>query len=120
MAAALHNLGCLLHDTNRLVEAEPLMRRALAINEASYGPDHPDVAAALHKLGRLLHDTNRLVEAEPLMRRAVEILLRFTRASGHHHPSIQAAGDKYVALLTQMGRSKKEALAELDALAGSN
>jgi hypothetical protein len=34
----------LLHDTNRLTEAEPLMRRALAIDEASYGPDHPEVA----------------------------------------------------------------------------
>ena len=28
-------------DTNRLGEAEPLYRRALAIDEASYGPDHP-------------------------------------------------------------------------------
>ena len=25
-------------------EAEPLMRRALSIDEAAYGPDHPDVA----------------------------------------------------------------------------
>ena len=34
----------LLQATNRLGEAEPLMRRALAIDEASYGPDHPNVA----------------------------------------------------------------------------
>ncbi len=27
--------------TNRLADAEPLMRRALAIDEKSYGPDHP-------------------------------------------------------------------------------
>jgi hypothetical protein len=32
--------------TNRNVEAEPLMRRALVIDEKSYGPNHPHVAAA--------------------------------------------------------------------------
>jgi len=31
----------LLQDTNRLEEAEPLMRRAVAILERSLGPDHP-------------------------------------------------------------------------------
>ena len=34
-AAALNNLALLLEDTNRLAEAEPLMRRALAITEKS-------------------------------------------------------------------------------------
>src|SRR5689334_5517366 len=38
---ALNNLAQLLQDTNRLSEAEPLMRRALAIAEKSYGPAHP-------------------------------------------------------------------------------
>ena len=32
----------LLQDTNRLEEAEPMMRRALEIYEKSLGPDHPD------------------------------------------------------------------------------
>ncbi|HTV32201.1 MAG TPA: tetratricopeptide repeat protein [Methylocella sp.] len=31
-------------DTNRLAEAEPLYRRVLAIVEASFGPNHPNVA----------------------------------------------------------------------------
>ena len=38
--------------TNRLGEAEPLFRRALAIDEASYGPDHPEVATSLNNLAR--------------------------------------------------------------------
>jgi hypothetical protein len=33
----------LLRATNRLAEAEPLLRRALAIAEQSYGPEHPNV-----------------------------------------------------------------------------
>ncbi len=54
-------------------EAEPLFRRALAIDEASYGPDHPVVAIRLNNLAGLLHDFNRLVEAEPLFHRALAI-----------------------------------------------
>ena len=73
MAIRLNNLAQLLKATNRLAEAEPLMRRALAIDEQSYGPDHPDVATDLNNLAQLLQDTNRLAEAEPLMRRALAI-----------------------------------------------
>jgi tetratricopeptide (TPR) repeat protein len=54
-------------------QAEPLMRRALANDEASLGPDHPDVAIDLNNLAHLLSDTNRIAEAEPLMRRALAI-----------------------------------------------
>ena len=49
------------------------MRRALEIDEKSFGPDHPNVAIELNNLARLLHDTNRLDEAEPLMHDALEI-----------------------------------------------
>ena len=63
----------LLRDTNRLSEAEPLIRRALAIDESSYGMEHPAVARDLNNLAQLLVDTNRLAEAEPLMRRALAI-----------------------------------------------
>src|SRR5271167_4778049 len=38
----LNNLALLLQATNRLAEAEPLMRRALEIFEKSLGPEHPD------------------------------------------------------------------------------
>jgi hypothetical protein len=35
--------------TNLHAEAEPLSRRALAIDEKSFGPDHPHVAISLLK-----------------------------------------------------------------------
>ena len=54
-------------------EAEPLFRRALAIDERRYGPDHPNVATDLNNLAQLLQATNRLAEAEPLIRRALAI-----------------------------------------------
>ena len=71
VARDLNNLAQLLQATNRLGEAEPLMRRALAIDEASLGKDHPNVAIDLNNLAQLLQATNRLGEAEPLMRRAL-------------------------------------------------
>jgi len=53
----------LLQATNRLAEAEPLMRRALAIDEQSYGKDHPRSPYGLNNLAQLLKATNRLAEA---------------------------------------------------------
>jgi tetratricopeptide (TPR) repeat protein len=50
-----------------------LMRRALRIDEQSYGENHPSVATALNNLAQLLKTTNQLAEAEPLMRRALKI-----------------------------------------------
>ena len=75
----------MFQDTNRLGEAEPLMRRALAIDEKSYGPEHPDVARDLNNLAQLLQDTNRLGEAEPLMRRALAI---DEKSYGPEHPAV--------------------------------
>ena len=109
MAIRLNNLAQLLQDTNRLAEAEPLMRRALAIDETSFGPDHPNVAIGLNNLAQLLQDTNRLAEAEPLIaarsrstRRATARIIPMWRrpqqsraaASGHEPPRRGRAADR--------------------------
>ena len=66
-------------------EAEPSMRRALAIDEACFGVCHPEVAVDLNNLAQLLKSTNRSAEAEPLMRRALAI----DEASfGSAHPNV--------------------------------
>ncbi|MBK8092774.1 MAG: tetratricopeptide repeat protein [Verrucomicrobiaceae bacterium] len=81
--------------------AEPLHRRALHIDEASYGPDHPEVATALNNLATLLQVTNRLAGAEPLYRRA----LRITEASyGPDHPSVATRLNNLAALLQDTNR----------------
>jgi tetratricopeptide (TPR) repeat protein len=58
----------------RNLEAEPLMRRALEIDERNNGPDHPKVARDLNNLASLLQYASRLDDAEPLMRRALDIV----------------------------------------------
>jgi len=112
VATALNNLAWLLKATNRLAEAEPLMRRALEIEEQSFGSDHPKVAIPLNNLAQLLQGTNRLAEA--LTRRVVEIFLRFAVATGHEHPHFRTAIGNYAKLLEQMGYNQAKIVADLD------
>jgi tetratricopeptide (TPR) repeat protein len=100
--ATLTNLAALLKDTNRLAEAEPMMRRALAIDETSYGPDHPNVAIRLYNLALLLQATNRLAEAEPLMRRALKI---WEKSLGPDHPNTVTARNNLAALKVPLGKA---------------
>gem|GEM_PF-920000 len=73
LSFTLNQLALFWKSQARHAEAEPLYRRALEIDEASYGPDHPKVAIDLNNLAALLQATNRLAEAEPLFRRALKI-----------------------------------------------
>ena len=104
VATASNNLAQLLHATNRMGEAEPLMRRALEISMASFGEHHPTVAIRLNNLAVLLQDTNRMREAEPLMRRALEI----DEASfGEHHPTVAIDLNNLAQLLQATNRMEE-------------
>ena len=99
--AVLNNLALLLRATNRLDEAEPLMRRALAIDESSFGEEHPEVATDLNNLALLLQATNRLDEAEPLMRRALAI---DESSFGEEHPKVAIHLNNLASLLQATNR----------------
>jgi hypothetical protein len=77
----------------------------LAIDEQSFGNDHPEVATDLSNLALLLQVTNRLAEAEPLMRRALLIRIAFTRLTGHKHPRLDTSQRKYRELLEALGET---------------
>jgi hypothetical protein len=96
--------------------AEPLMRRALAISEASFGAEHPNVATSLNNLAKLLHDSNRPAEAEPLGRRMLLILLAFTRDTGHRHPKLQTGFANYRFLLLTRASDPSDVRRPLDSL----
>ena len=78
-----------------------LYRRALAIDEKSFGPDHPNVAIDLNNLARLLQATNRLSEAEPFMRRALAIN---EKSFGPDHPNVAIALNNLALLLYATNR----------------
>jgi hypothetical protein len=107
----------LLKATDRLAEAEPLMRRGLDIDEKSFGPEHPDVAIHLNNLARLFQDTNRLAEAAPLARRAAAI---FIHSLGLEHPNTQGVLNNYKYILTDMKFSEPEIEAKLREVTGQS
>jgi len=101
----MNQLGLYLYAKGLYSEADPLMRKALKIDEASLGPDHPDVAICLNNLAQLLQATNRLSEAEPLMKRALKI---DEDSFGPDHPNV-AKHLNNLALLLQATNRLSEA-----------
>src|SRR5262245_36383410 len=51
-------------------DAEPLLRKALAIREEVLGPKHPDTASSYHNLAYNLFAQGKARDAEPLFRKA--------------------------------------------------
>jgi tetratricopeptide (TPR) repeat protein len=100
-ALLMNQLGVQLYTKSLHAHAEPLMRRALAIDTASFGANHADVARDLNNLAQLLKDTNRLAEAEPLMRRGLAI----DEASlGPDHPQVATKLKNVAVLLRETNR----------------
>ena len=97
----MNQLGLYLQSKALYNNAEPLYRRALKINEAAVGPDHPNVAIRLNNLAQLLQATNRLAEAEPLYRRALEI---GEAAVGPDHPTVAIRLNNLAQLLQATNR----------------
>ncbi len=104
----MSQLGVYFLKKALFVEAEPLLRRALAIDETSLGSEHPNVATHLNNLAQLLQATNRPEEAEPLSRRMVEILVLFKLRNGHEHPNLNQVLINYTSILAAMGRDETE------------
>ncbi len=101
----MNQVGQLFMHKAHHAQAEPLLRRALAIDEQSYGAEHPNVAGDLNELAQLFQDTNRLAEAEPLMRRALAI---DEQSYGAEHPDV-AIDLNSLALLLQATNRLTEA-----------
>ena len=68
-ARSLVTLASLYNIQRRLTEAEPLLKRALAIREKALGSSHPDTLAILGVLGPLYRALGRGAEAELLEKR---------------------------------------------------
>ena len=100
-ARLFNQVGLLLLTRARYAEAEPLMRRAVEIDEATFGEDHPEVAADINNLAQLLKATNRLTEAETLMRRALAI---FDASFGKDHPNVATQLNNLASLLQDTNR----------------
>jgi tetratricopeptide (TPR) repeat protein len=82
-------------------EAEPLLRRGLAIWEKALGPEHPDVAGSLNNLAALYDNQARYAEAEPLFKRALAIR---EKALDPEHPDVAKSLNNLALLYDNQGR----------------
>ena len=83
VAQSLSNLAAVYYSQSRYAEAEPLVKRSLAISEKAQGPDHPEVAVKLNNLAEIYRAQGAYAEAEPLSKRALAIR---EKALGPDHP----------------------------------
>ncbi len=83
-ARALSNLGVALVGLGRPAEAEPLLRRALAIR-----PDYPEAQSAL---GAVLAGGGRVDDALPLFARAVALEPRYADAWANYAEALATKG----------------------------
>ncbi len=73
LAIRLNELALLYKGQGNLKAAEPLLRRAVTLQEKLLGATSPELGATLNNLSGLLLDARRPAEAEPLARRALDI-----------------------------------------------
>ncbi len=90
-----------LFSRGRHAGAEALLRRAGAIGEVLWGPDHPNGAQDRTDLAILLNDMGRTEEALPLVRRAMVI---DEAAFGPEHPLVAERYNILATLLANLGR----------------
>ena len=75
LANQLNRQSLDLYSAGRYNDAIPLAERALAINEAQLGADHPATATSLNNLAELYQSMGRYGEAEPQYQRALNSVL---------------------------------------------
>jgi tetratricopeptide (TPR) repeat protein len=100
-ARLLNQAGYYLHERARFSDAEPLLRRALAVWEKVLAADHPDVATGLNNLALLYKDQGKYAEAEPLYKRALAI---DEKALGPDHPGVATDLNNLGALYDYQGK----------------
>src|SRR5690606_25701228 len=79
---ALIRLSNIRSATGDAIEAETLLKRALAIREKRWRPDHPEIAQTLIELANFYVSQGRPMEAEPLARRSLAIMEKADLPSG--------------------------------------
>jgi tetratricopeptide (TPR) repeat protein len=96
----LNQTGLYLWGRAEFAEAKALLERALAIDEAAFGPDHPNVASAVNNLGLVLKDLGDLAGARAHYERALAI---WERQLGPEHPQVATGVNNLGRVLHDLG-----------------
>jgi tetratricopeptide (TPR) repeat protein len=90
-----------LYQQGKYAEAIPLGQESVRVAEATFGPEHPNVATSLSNLAILNWEQGRYADAEPLYRRALAIQ---EKALGPDHPSVAASLNGIAEVYLEQGR----------------
>jgi tetratricopeptide (TPR) repeat protein len=93
-----------LHAESKYAEAEPLLRKALAIWEEVLGRKHPDTATSYNNLGYNLHAQGQTKEAEPLLRKALDSR---EEVLGPIHPDTATSYNNLAYICQAQGRARE-------------
>jgi tetratricopeptide (TPR) repeat protein len=96
--------AAILDGLQRYDESEAIYRRALAIFEQTFGPEHYEVTSNLHNLAAVLCARGDLDQAEKLYRRALAIKEKLL---GEDSPDAALTLNNLGALLTRAGRPEE-------------
>jgi tetratricopeptide (TPR) repeat protein len=102
-SSLLDSAATYLRVQGRPDEARPLVERAIAMDEAVHGPDHPDVAARLGNLALIDRDLGELGAARRYAERALTI---HEAAYGPDHPAVAADLSTLALVLQDLGQSE--------------
>jgi tetratricopeptide (TPR) repeat protein len=81
--------------------AEPLLRRALEIQEREVGPNHIHTAATVDELAGVCAEQRKFKDAELLYKRAIAL---FQRITPDENLDLAACAERYAAMLERMDR----------------
>jgi eukaryotic-like serine/threonine-protein kinase len=100
-ASVRDTIGTTLQGLGRSAQAEPNLRKSLALRRAALPAGHRSIADSLNNLGVLLLAQNELAEAEPILREAMAIK-RAALPAGH--PGIADGLSNLAGLLQEQNR----------------
>jgi tetratricopeptide (TPR) repeat protein len=99
--ALMNETAIAFFNAGKYAEAEPLLKRSLAIREKGHGPEHPDVARSLNNLAEIYRAQGKYAEAEPLYERSLAIL---EKALGPEHTDVAQSLNNLAALYDVQGK----------------
>jgi tetratricopeptide (TPR) repeat protein len=99
-ARLLNQLGLYLQARAEFADARACFERALQIDEATFGPNHPNVATAVNNLGSVLQDLGDLAGARTCYERALQI---DEATFGPNHPNVARDVNNLGSVLRALG-----------------